>query len=266
MMDKTGSRGGQMSTQKQLLSWFDLPLGRSLQALEARNIRAALSHLYGTVALQLGRVGRLNLMSTAVPPCRILLDCDPGTQVCAVTGEVDNLPFDSKSIDVVVLPHTLDFTDSPKQVLREVHRVLSPEGHVVILGFNPFSVWGLWRWLARYHHNIPWRGNFLRLARIKDWLELLDFKLTEGRMLYYRPPLQKARFRNRLTFMEKIGDRWWPMGAAVYMVVAKKRVLGMTPLQPEWQKKQPLINGLAEPAAKVIYPRVRQWLQRGGNR
>jgi SAM-dependent methyltransferase len=264
-MFKTYNLSDETNMPDKLLEWFDRPLGRSLQALEARHIRRVVVRLYGTVALQLGRIGRLDLMSTCVPPTRILLARDVGRQSCAVSGLPDSLPFDQKSIDVAILPHTLDFMDHPQQVLREVHRVLSPEGHVVILGFNPVSMWGMWRWVARYKNVVPWRGNFLRLSRIKDWFGLLDFELTEGRMLYYRPPLQKTRLRDRLAFMEKIGDRWWPMGAAVYMVVAKKRVAGMTLLQPEWQKKKSLVRGMAEPAAKVIYPRIPHWLHRGGN-
>ncbi|MDH5648937.1 MAG: class I SAM-dependent methyltransferase [Gammaproteobacteria bacterium] len=251
-----------LSLHNQILYWFDQPLGRSLQALEARHIRQALPRLYGTVALQVGRVGRLDLMTTAVPPTRILLDRDIGRSRCSVKGTPDSLPFESKSVDLVILPHTLDFTEQPRQVLREVHRVLSPEGHVIILGFNPMSAWGLWRLIARYRSAMPWRGNFLKLSRIKDWLDLLDFELAQGRMLYYRPPLQKSRFRDRLAFLEKIGDRWWPMGAAVYMVVAKKRVLGMTPLQPSWYGRKAVVSGMAEPAAKVIYPRIPHWLRR----
>lgn len=253
----------QRQLRQDLLRWFDQPLGRSLQAMEARYLRHSLDRLYGTVAIQLGHIGRLNLLSTCNAPTRITLDCIPSASNAPVVACSELLPFESKSVDVAVLPHTLDFADDPHEVLREVYRVLSPEGHVVILGFNPFSIWGLWHFIVKRRAKAPWNGKFLALYRVKDWLALLGFEATQGRMLYYRPPIQKSKFRNRLAFMEKIGDRWWPMGAGVYFIVARKRVVGMTPIQPVWQKRNHVVGGATEPAAKVIYPKIPHWLRRG---
>lgn len=164
----------------------------------------------------------------------------------------------------MILAHTLDFADDPRQVLREVSRVLSPEGHVVILGFNPLSLWGVRRLLAARPRPVPWSANFLRLARIRDWLALLDFELTHGSMLYYRPPLQGESMMDRLYFLEKAGDRWWPMMAAVYLVVAKKRVLGMTPLPVSWKARR-AAGPAAEPAVRsALHGRYRRRLRRHG--
>jgi SAM-dependent methyltransferase len=155
----------------------------------------------------------------------------------------------------MILPHTLDFCDDPHQVLREVSRVLRPEGHVVILGFNPMSMWGFRRLVARRPRPAPWCGKFFRLARIKDWLALLDFETTHGMMLYYRPPLRNEGFMHRLHFLDKMGDRWWPMMAGVYLVVAKKRVVGVTPLPLSWKTNRAVAAGAAQPAARgMILP------------
>lgn len=242
-----------------LNQWFDQPLGRTLQAVEASHLRLVLPSLYGTVALQLGRIGKLDLMDACVAPTRIVLDTVPGESGCRVAGEADALPFDQKSLDVVILPHTLDFARDPHQVLREVHRVLRPEGHVILTGFNPFSLWGLWRLAGRRSKRPPWCANFFALSRIKDWLALLEFEPTQGRMLYYRPPLQNENLMDRLHFLDKVGDRWWPLAAAVYLMVAKKRVFGMTPLRPVWEKNKAKGRTAATPAARVIYPRIPQW-------
>jgi SAM-dependent methyltransferase len=149
---------------------------------------------------------------------------------------------------VALLPHTLDFSDDPHSVLREVSRVLRPEGHVVILGFNPMSLWGVRRLVARRPLTPPWSAHFLRLARVKDWLKLLDFECTVGSMLYYRPPVAGETAMDRLYFMEKAGDRWWPLMAAVYLIVAKKRVFGMTPLPIEWKARPQGALAGAKPA------------------
>ncbi|MHB1951860.1 MAG: SAM-dependent methyltransferase, partial [Acidiferrobacteraceae bacterium] len=122
----------------------------------------------------------------------------------------------------------------PHQVLRETHRVLVPEGHAVILGFNPLSLWGVQRIFSR-GRGVPWSAQFIRLMRIRDWLALLDFEWVGGRMMYYRPLLRSEAVMDRLHFLEAMGDRWWPLAAAVYLIVAKKRVAGMTALRPVWK-------------------------------
>lgn len=233
----------------QLRTWFDSPLGRSLQALEVNRLRGVLPRLYGTVAAQLGRIGQLDMMDACIAPTRILLDNLNQRDTCVVRAIPEALPFNAKSVDVLLLPHTLDFCDDPHQVLRETSRVLRPEGHVVIFGFNPVSLWGLRRLLTGRPRPVPWCGKFFRPARIKDWLALLDFETTHGSMLYYRPPLQQENLMYRLHFLDKMGDRWWPMTAAVYMVVAKKRVLGVTPLPLKWKTPR-MLGPAAEPATR----------------
>lgn len=236
----------ELPVRRALAAWFETPLGLSLQALETHRLRSILPSLYGTVALQLGHIGRMDLLDAAIAPLRAVVDVQE-LKSTSVRGEAEALPFDSRSADLVLLPHTLDFSPDPHQVLREVHRVLSPEGHAVILGFNPWSFWGLWR-LFHNRTQIPWCANFIQLLRLKDWLALLDFELTHGSMLFYRPPVRHEATMDRLFFMENIGDRWWPLGAAVYLVVAKKRVLGMTPLKPYWRKRRLLGRRVTQPA------------------
>lgn len=228
----------QTQRRRHLGAWFDSPLGYALQAFEANHLRNVLPHLYGTVAAQLGRIGRLELLDSCIAPTRILLDPDRSADGARVQGLPEALPLDAKSVDVALLPHTLDFCDDPHQVLREVARVLSPEGHVVILGFNPVSMWGARRILTHKPRPAPWCGNFFRLARIKDWLSLLNFELTHGQMLFYRPPFGSEGVLQRMRFLDKMGDRWWPLMAAVYLVVAKKRVVGMTPMPLEWKTRR----------------------------
>jgi SAM-dependent methyltransferase len=203
--------------------------------------------LFGTVAVQLGRIGRLDMLDTSVAPTRVVLDilAEAGGEGLPVRGLPEQLPFLAGSVDVVLLPHTLDFASDPHHVLREVERVLAPEGHAVVLGFNPLSLWGIRRLFARRRRAVPWSGHFFRLARIKDWLALLNFECVQGRMLYYRPPLAHEGVMDRLHFLDKMGDRWWPLAAAVYLLVAKKRMFGVTPLPLEWKTTGLAGRGLA---------------------
>lgn len=241
-----------LESRRELREWFTSPLGSSLEAHEMHRLRDVLPQLYGTIALQLGGLGQLNLLDSSPAAKRILLDL-PGDQGDArVRGVPEQLPFETKCVHIALLPHTLDFCDDPYSVLREVARVLVPEGHVVLLGFNPASLWGVRRLFARRPRAMPWCGNFFSLTRIKDWLALLDFEVTHGRMMYYRPPVQHETLMERIHFLDKAGDRWWPLMAGVYMVVAKKRVAGVTPLPVEWKQRRLVGSVVARPVARGI--------------
>lgn len=238
----------------QLRAWFSQPLGRSLQAMEINRLRTLWPQLYGTVAVQLGHVGGLDLMDNCQVPRRYVVDLpafEPPPLTMAVQAEVDALPFDTRSVDLALLPHTLEFAADPHQVLREVQRVLTPQGYVVLFGFNPVSLWGLWHVALKRRGQMPWCGHFIQLLRVKDWLKLLGFELVHGKMLYYRPPLRNEAFMDRLHFLDKIGDRWWPMAGAVYCVVAQKRVLAMTPLRPAWRTRSLVGDALVQPAGRL---------------
>jgi len=254
------SREQQILTRARFCEWFSQSPGLSLRALEAHALRAVWPSLFGRVAVQLGSIGPVDLMDGCNAPIRTLYELPParvGIEAEAeapllVYGMPEELPFDTRSVDIMLLPHTLDFVDDPHQVLRETSRVLTPEGHLVVLGFNPFSLWGLWRLVLKRRGHVPWCGRFLQLARLKDWLKLLDFEITHGSMFYYRPPLVSIAALERLRFLDQAGNRWWPLAGAVYLLVAKKRVVGMTPLRPEWRNTPAFGKAVARPALRVI--------------
>jgi hypothetical protein len=121
-------------------------------------------------------------------------------------------------------------------VLREVARMLMPEGHVIISGFNPWSLWGGRQLFDRSRELFPWRGQFITLPRLKDWMALLGFEITAGRMCCYIPPVKEERWIGRLSFLESIGDRWWPFAGGVYFLHGVKRVQGMRVITPQWKR------------------------------
>jgi SAM-dependent methyltransferase len=150
-------------------------------------------------------------------------------------AEFGALPLATGSIDLLVLPHVLEFSGQAHAVLREAERVLMPDGQIVISGFNPLSLWGAKRALGFDKHEYPWCGRFIGLLRLKDWLQLLGFELNGGRFGCYAPPFAQARWLERSAFMEKAGDRWWPIAGGVYVVRAIKRTVGMRLLTPSWR-------------------------------
>ncbi|CAK0777484.1 Methyltransf_11 domain-containing protein [Gammaproteobacteria bacterium] len=221
-----------------LREWYRQIPGRLVLQAERGQLDALLPSLPGNRIVQIGCLGESALLACSQIPHRIVVD--PGVNASDVGPDLyacaDALPFDTESLDVLVLPHTLEFEGDPHGVLREVNRVLAPEGHLVIIGFNPWGLWGLWRMFWKRRGEPPWCGCFLGLSRLYDWLSLLDFREVHTRYFFFRPPLQREALMRTLTFLEVPGGRWWLPISGLYLVVAQKRVATMTPIRLRWPK------------------------------
>lgn len=162
--------------------------------------------------------------------------------------DFESLPFPSSSLDLVVLPHALELARDPHHTLREVERVLVPDGRVVIAGFNPASLWGLRQRMGRWGMGralvLP-QGEFIAYWRLRDWLRLLDLEVETGCFGCYRPLLRHEKWWGRCQWMETAGERWWPVLGAVYFLVAVKRVRGMRLVG---KIKRPRVAAKAAPA------------------
>jgi SAM-dependent methyltransferase len=231
-----------------LAEWLRTPAGRYLLAWEQAHLDRAVVDVFGFHALQLGLPELDGLRANRMPHRWVSGDGSPpfksSPEVLAVQPaaialhcDYDALPFDSQSLDLVVLPHALELARDPHLTLREVERVLRPEGRVVIVGFNPASLWGLRQRLGRMHRGmglgkqrslyLPSEGDFIGYRRLRDWLRLLSFEVEAGRFGCYKPPVISERWLSRYEWTEQIGDRWWPVFGAVYSITAVKRVRGM---------------------------------------
>lgn len=226
--------------------WFETPLGQHLLFREQRYYDNAVSDVFGFNAVQVG-LPQLDFLRNSRIPLRVTCAVE---SPAAVRADPMFLPFESQSLDLLLLPHVLEFSANPHQVLREAERVLRPEGRLVLSGFNPRSLWGLARVLQGGERGYPWNGNFLNVSRVKDWMVLLGMEVAAGSMCCYRPPINRETWLRRLRFMEPAGDRWWAMGGGVYFLQAVKRVHGMHVILPEW--RTPVAQRLLSPAAKVV--------------
>lgn len=232
--------------------WLALPPGQALLEWEQQQLDRLVADVFGFHALQLGLPELDALRANRMPHRWLALDAayqhwsppvqteGPSVQSALADAceavpfslrcDFEALPFATSSLDLVVLPHALELASDPHHTLREVERVLVPEGRVVIAGFNPASLWGLWQRMGRWGVDsalvLP-QGEFIAYWRLRDWLRLLDLEVEGGCFGCYRPMVRETRWWDRLGWMEHAGDRWWPVLGAVYFVVAVKRVRGM---------------------------------------
>jgi SAM-dependent methyltransferase len=245
-------------TAESLSEWFATPQGGYVLTREQAYFDRTVSDIFGYNAVQLGLPQHDFLRSNRIP-LRFSAGNQAGNNVRVCCTE---LPFDTASMDLVLIPHVLEFSPNPHQILREVERVLMPEGSLVISGFNPRSLWGMRRTLGRLRRRAlggvegyPWNGHFIALTRLKDWLALLGFEVVGGRFAAYAPPFNKTRWLERCAFMEAAGDRWWAVSGGVYFLHAIKRVPGMRLIKPQWNKG--LVSKLL-PATPKLHNRITQ--------
>jgi SAM-dependent methyltransferase len=213
-------------------AWLATPLGRYLLERELKYVDETVADVFGYNALQLGLPEHDFLRASRIP-----FKCRVGPHAPAdLHARFRDLPVASNSIDLLVLPHVLEFSVVPNQILREVQRVLMPEGHAVIACFNPWSLWGLRRLFNRAANVYPWDAQFINLPRLKDWLALLELEIIAGKMGCYAPPFTQDKWLQRFRFMEAAGDRWWPIAGGVYFLHVVKRVRGMRVILPKWRE------------------------------
>ena len=259
-----------MSAEKMgLQDWFQTPPGRYLLAWERAQYESTVADIFGYHALQLG-LPELDALSANRMPHRWLAmgaalpesessspAADPTsagrppprgaqhrlqTVRPALVSDFAALPFPANSLDLVLLPHALELNVDPHATLREVERVLVPEGRVVISGLNPASLWGLRQRRAHLYRRfgvgelfLPEAGDYIGYWRMRDWLRLLGFEVEVGRFGCYRPAVASEKWLLRFEWMDRAGDRWWPILGAVYFLVAVKRVRGMRLVGPAWK-------------------------------
>ncbi|MFW5432128.1 MAG: class I SAM-dependent methyltransferase [Methylophilaceae bacterium] len=218
--------------------WLDTTLGQCLFEHEQQIYDLAVADVFGFHAVQVG-LPKVNCLKNSRIPNIIFAGNDKGHLRC----ESSYLPFAESSIDLVCLPHALEFSENPHQTLREASRVLVPEGYLILTGFNPYSAMGIRRSFTK-KHVYPWYGQFFSLSRIKDWLALLGLEFVEAQFFGYELPINNSQWLKRFSFMAKMGTKWWPRIGGQYVIVAKKRVVNITLLKPNW-KRSLLQPGLA---------------------
>jgi SAM-dependent methyltransferase len=248
-----------------------------LLAWEQERIDRAVFDIFGYHALQMGLPAidglRANRMPNrwlasdslfipesdpVAPSSDLAISTLPLTAPVGLYCDAEALPFASNSLDLIVMPHTLEMAADPHQALAEATRCLVPEGRLVIVGFNPMSLWAMRQRLGRTGHSLrmadeqlflPSAGEFIGYWRLRDWLRLLSFEIEVGKFGCYRPPWSSQKWLDRFGWMERVGERWWPVLGAVYFLVAVRRVRGMHMVGKV--RKQP-VKAATAPAVATI--------------
>jgi SAM-dependent methyltransferase len=225
-----------------LSDWLQTPPGQYLLAWEQAQLNVSVADIFGFHGLQLG-LPEINALAANRMPHRWLALDAPSEVKPNLYCDLAALPFSEASLDLVVMPHTLELTADPHAALREAARVLVPEGRLVITCFNPNSLWGLRQSLSMGLSKwglsepfVPVTGEWLGTWRLRDWLHLLSFEVESTDLGGYRLPISRQGWLDNTAYLDAWGRRGWPIFGAVYCMVAVKKVHGMRLMGPAWKK------------------------------
>jgi len=210
------------------MTWFDTKNGQRLLNAEEAILSDFLEDKFGYFSLQTHTLGR-NLLKQTRMNHHIMMEGPDRNIVCSSM----HLPFEKDSIDLIISQHQLEKIGNIQALFSEFFRVIIPGGRVVILSFNPFSFAGL-RNLTCFDNFSPWNQKFISLSAAQKILKEEGFTVEEGRMVDYQPLFSDNASDHNL--FEDVGARWLPLFGNVYFIVARKDVVGVTPLRPKWNK------------------------------
>lgn len=195
------------------------------------------------------KVGALSCeLDTGACAIRHQIKLDSASQNVTVRADPDDLPFIEHAVDAVLLAHCLEFTQDPHHVIREAHRVLMPDGYLLLSGFNPYSLVGLLKLWPGLQSRLPWSGRFFSQSRVRDWLQLLGFEVLYEQRLFCSSLLSES---NANSALRTWADQYLSFFGSAYVMVARKRTLPLTPIKPKWQ-----LAGSFNPAVKGVSVRA----------
>ncbi|MGH8251517.1 MAG: class I SAM-dependent methyltransferase [Steroidobacteraceae bacterium] len=236
---------------RDLDGWLAGPLGGILLEQERAVVGTALECAFGLHCLQVGAWGEPETFLSLARTRRTALVAEAGTRGAALVAEPAALAIQSDSVDVMLLPHTLEFAPDPHPVLREAGRVLTGEGELIVLGFEPMGAWAFRNAFTRGGCP-PGLARTFSVQRLADWLKLLGFEVGGAERFLYVPPVAGLQGSRRRGVFERAGRRAWPRFSGAYLLPARKRVVTLTPVRLRNRLRTAVIGGMVEPAARRV--------------
>jgi SAM-dependent methyltransferase len=243
----------QEQPQKRLAHWFQTVVGQQLIEHENNLLINGLDGIFGYHLAVLGALDYERGLATSPISHKVVMNDEQHPEgMLHLLGSQYNLPLRNDSVDVVVLPHLLEYSERPHLLLREVERVIMPDGYIVILGFNPVSCYGICRALLGFRQKMPWQGHYYHPIRLRDWIRLLGFEIVKIQYAGFVPPIPHEPTQQRLAFMEKAADSFVAPLGSVYMIVARNQTVTPNVVRAPWKGKRATIdNGVVEPSTRM---------------
>lgn len=220
-----------LEAQPALREWYGTSLGEAVLDTVAAKFDETLPGIFGYQGVQVGQIApQRELLASAGLHRRIVVDSAAESSGSHISGELEQLPISSNCVNLVFYPHSLEFCESPHVALREADRVLTADGHLLLMGFNPYSQFGIRRAVGR---TVPWNGNTYSRGRLVEWLSVLGFRVLSAETVFLRPPVNRQRMLGATRHLEKT-QRLFGFVGGVYLIHARKQSVPMTLALQQW--------------------------------
>lgn len=222
-----------------LTDWYRTRPGKALLKAQMKQLDQLTTQCFGFHAVQLTPVRfKLPLQELRITH---RLSIHPDRSVHPdIQADFEELPLSGQSIDFLLMHHALDYSADPHTMLREVERVMVSKGYIAIVGFNPWSLWGIYSYFARFFSNNPvYRTTRIRRGRLLDWLKLLDLTPVNIQHASFITPMPNVSMGTQLQYAptneSSAGILRW---RATYIVLARKDTQALIPIKPIWRFKK----------------------------
>ena len=229
-------------------AWWSSPLGSALIAAESQLLGEALEDVFGWELLQIGAWGGARELLAGARTRHQANVATPGLSLSAdILGRPTQLPIVRETIAAVLLPHILEFATDPYAIVREADRVLVGVGHLLVLGYRPWSLWGVRAQWSRSGFP-PGLRRVLSERRIREWLVLLGYEVVSAQHYLFRGP-----WSGGLAAGEGLGRMLrrgltYPLPANANLLKARKRIYTLTPIRPRFRERPAVLGGLVKPS------------------
>lgn len=226
------------------MKWSDIPSSRTLRQLIQKQLELILPSVHGYSLVTMGNLSSVfNYQAASVANIiRINSSCEPD-----VFADYYQLPLASDDVDAIFVPLLIEQCQHPHQMLREIVRSLRPGGKLILVAFNPFSTWGIYRLLLSRLGLPIWQLPFYRLGRLKDWVSLLGLEVTVEHGLFAKLP--GTEYHQQSQYIDSTA---YSRFGAINFIVAEKKIRTLTAIRPAWKKHRIVSPGVIEPTRKHI--------------
>ncbi|WP_337840408.1 methyltransferase domain-containing protein [Rheinheimera sp.] len=224
-------------------SWSELPQGPWMAKAVEQQLNAWWPRIFGYHLLKVGSLS--SELDSSLCPIKHQIRLGTDERNSNLLGEPDALPLTEHAVDAVLLAHCLEFYPDPHHIVREAHRVLMPNGYVLLTGYNPLSNAGLLKLWPGVKQQLPWSGRFFTPGRVRDWLHLLGFELIHEQRFFWSGLLGHYKENSG---WQRWCERYLGYFGTCYVLIARKREHPLIPIRPKWQKIpsfQPAVKGIS---------------------
>lgn len=212
---------------KELMDFYDRPLGAVVRRVLAQKIRARWPRIAGATLVGLGFAtpylgsfrGEVTRLGALMPATLGAAVWPPVGPVASVAVEEQQLPLPDNTVDNLIVVHCLETSENARLLLREIWRVMKPEGRLLLVVPNRRGVWARMD-TTPFGHGRPYSAAQLERLLSEALLMPIDWDAA-----LFLPPVDRRIVLRSAATLERLGRRLPSVLAGVIIVEARKELV-----------------------------------------